>query len=391
MACATLSSCAPIDSIQSESLLESEGESIEEMIEYSPLLEYDKFNLNTYMKPIWLGDTVYNETVMFVGKDDFGRLLYPVKEIVSVTSYDLKTVYQEGIDYVFDESKNSIVLTEETTMPYFLESVFYPKTGQFHSSSKHSALFFSEGGVISKKQVAVTYRTVKDDRITPPIDHSAKYARLLEKLQNGEDVKICFYGDSITVGANGSAFVGIEPNMPGFDALVTESLKQIYNNPNVTFVNRAKGGEATMWGYYNVSLVTDENPDLVVLGWGMNDLSISWLKFKQQLQWIIDTIKKDCPNAEILLVSSMLPNGDVMEFNIENDYDNCNLIFFEEAQMELAEEYNLGLAKVTSMHREILRYKTYYSMTGNNVNHPSDFLIRVYAQNILYALTGKTL
>ena len=67
------------------------------------------------------------------------------------------------------------------------------------------------------------------------------------------------------------------------------------------------------------------------------------------------------------------------------------MIMLEQAQMELAEEYGFGLAQVTTMHKEILRYKNYYSMTGNNINHPTDFIIRVYAQNILYALTGKTL
>ena len=74
-----------------------------------------------------------------------------------------------------------------------------------------------------------------------------------------------------------------------------------------------------------------------------------------------------------------------------NDYENCKFLLLEQAQIELADEYGLGLAKVTTMHKEILRYKNYYSMTGNNINHPTDFIIRVYAQNILYALTGKTL
>ena len=63
--------------------------------EYSTLLPYDHFDLETYMKPIWLGDTIYNETVVFVGQNDLGKLLYPVEEIISVTSYDLKTVYED--------------------------------------------------------------------------------------------------------------------------------------------------------------------------------------------------------------------------------------------------------------------------------------------------------
>ncbi|MBR2384434.1 MAG: SGNH/GDSL hydrolase family protein [Clostridia bacterium] len=401
--CVNLTSCTMIysenqsneDSLESQSIFDSskDSESQSESVkpEYSQLLPYDHFDLNTYMKPIWLGDTIYNETVVFVGENDFGKLLYPAEEIISVTSYDLKTSYQKEVDYVYDPETNSILRTKNSSMPFFYEAGFYPQTGTYNSYSKNRGLLFSEGPTFSNKHVAVTYRTTKDDRITSPIDHSTKYTDILSKMQNGENVKICFFGDSITVGGNGSGFLGIEPNMPGFDTLVTESLKQVYNNPNISFVNRAKGGETSLWGYNNIHLVTDENPDLAILCWGMNDLGMSWLKFKQQLEWQIDEIKKACPNTAILLVSSMLPNGDVKEFNIRNDYENCNMILLEQAQLELAEKYGLGIATVTTMHKEILRYKNYYSMTGNNVNHPTDFIIRVYAQNILYALTGKTL
>ena len=376
---------------QSESQTETQSESDSVEIEYSELLQYDQFNLQTYMQPIWLGDTVYNETLVFVGQDDLGKLLYPATEIISVTSYDLKTVYKEGKDYTFDKETNSILRTEKSKMPFFYKAGYYPQDGEFHSYSQGKGLYFSEGPTFSKKHVAVTYRTQKDDRLTAPVDYSEKYSNLLTKMQNGEEVKICFFGDSITVGGNGSGFLGIEPNMPGFDTLVTESLKTVYDNPNISFVNHAKGGETSLWGYQNISLVTDEDPDLAILCWGMNDLSMSPTKFKLQLKWMIDALLSTCPDTQILLVSSMLANGDVKEFNIQNDYENCNMVQLEQAQIELAEEYGLGIATVTNMHKEILRYKTYYSMTGNNINHPTDFIIRVYAQSILYALTGKTL
>ena len=359
--------------------------------EYSELLPYDHFDLDTYMQPIWLGDTMYNETIMFVGKDDLGKLLYPVDEIIAVTSYDLETVYEEGVDYTFDKATNSILRTQNSSMPLFYKQEYYPVTGQFHSYTNGQGLFFSETDAMSKRHIAVTYRATKDKRLTAPIDYSSRYENLIAKLQSGKNVKICFYGDSITVGANGSGFMNIDPYMPSFDRLVTKSLMQVYDNPNITFSNRAKGGENTLWGYENVSTVIADNPDLIVLCWGMNDLGISSQKFKTQLTWIIDEIQAASPSAAILLVSSMLPNCDIAEWNLRNDFENCKLVTHEQMQAELAETYGLGLARVTTMHKEILRYKPYYTMSGNNVNHPTDFLIRVYAQNILYALTGQTL
>ena len=41
------------------------------------------------------------------------------------------------------------------------------------------------------------------------------------------------------------------------------------------------------------------------------------------------------------------------------------------------------------MHQSILEHKRYRDMTGNNVNHPNDFLARVYAQTILQTIAGE--
>ena len=43
------------------------------------------------MQNIFAGTTSVKETVMFIDKGDVKSLLYPIKEIVSVTSYDGKT------------------------------------------------------------------------------------------------------------------------------------------------------------------------------------------------------------------------------------------------------------------------------------------------------------
>ena len=79
------------------------------------LLAYDTFNLDAYMKPIWKGKYVYNETVMFVGMEDQAALLYTPDEILSVTSYDLKTTYEKGKDY--DVVDGKLVLLEGTSIP----------------------------------------------------------------------------------------------------------------------------------------------------------------------------------------------------------------------------------------------------------------------------------
>ena len=60
-----------------------------------------------WLYPIWKGDTVYAETA-FILKNALGeirpkRLAYPIQKIISVRSFDLKTVYEEGKDYEINE------------------------------------------------------------------------------------------------------------------------------------------------------------------------------------------------------------------------------------------------------------------------------------------------
>ena len=362
-----------------------ESQEVEEM------LKFDEYSLETYMKPVWKGDYVYNETIMLVGEHDAATLLYPAKRIIEVRSYDLKTKYSFQKDYIYDEERNAIVRRAASDIPFFTEKEYYPENGTFHSVSKNSGILFSEGALFSDKQLCVTYIADNKDGVTAPEDSSPLYADFIRKLSDGKNVKICFYGDSITVGANGSGFMGIEPYMPGFDELVCESLKKIYDNDNIEVVNKAVGGKNVVWGVEHVDVVIKENADLVVLCWGMNDCTGSSIRFGAAMDTMIKKIKSKNPECAILLVSSMYPNGDVKETGVNNNYKNSPLTLFEEELETLGKKYSCGLAKVTRMHGEMLEKKQYYSMTGNNINHPTDFLIRTYAQNILFTLTGKEL
>jgi len=43
---------------------------------------------------------------------------------------------------------------------------------------------------------------------------------------------------------------------------------------------------------------------------------------------------------------------------------------------------------MTTLHGNLLTRKRYCDMTGNNVNHPNDFLARAYAQNLWQTVIG---
>ena len=67
----------------------------------------DKYDLDKYMLPYWNSQVIYNESVIPY-RDKSGNipdreLAFPVAKVLEVRSNDLKTVFEEGKDYVITE------------------------------------------------------------------------------------------------------------------------------------------------------------------------------------------------------------------------------------------------------------------------------------------------
>ncbi|MBR5529062.1 MAG: hypothetical protein IKU57_01165, partial [Oscillospiraceae bacterium] len=56
--------------------------------------------------------------------------------------------------------------------------------------------------------------------------------------------------------------------------------------------------------------------------------------------------------------------------------------------LESMETEGVVVADMTTYHKSLLAHKRYYDMTGNNVNHPNDFLARAYAQLLWQTVVG---
>jgi lysophospholipase L1-like esterase len=125
--------------------------------------------------------------------------------------------------------------------------------------------------------------------------------------------------------------------------------------------------------------VIKHNPDLLVLAFGMNDAGTPPQTYKQQIQQIIDSVLADNPDCEIILVATMLPNEEVQGF-YGNQYK------FADELKSMTKE-GIALCDMTEFHSALLKYKRYYDMTGNNVNHPNDFLARAYTQVLLQTMS----
>ncbi len=387
------------------------------------LQAYDAFYLNTYMKPIWKGKYMYNETVMFVGMDDKASLLYTPDEILSVTSYDLQTVYEQGKDY--DVVDGQIVLLEGTRIPVITIEEYYHNQPSGNAAipdlmtkynGKNCYTYWGEGTTMTQWQIAVTYTHSQTWEGFVP-ETSDQFTQLIGKLEVGEDVTMIFYGDSITWGASASGLANTQPYMPTYTQLFTQYLAQKYGytvkyvnpglagtavppaedsvfgtNGTITYINPAVGGWTSADGTnkfdeYVKPFVDEYGCDFFLLAFGMNDAGNSAKSEKKAIKKIADQLYDIAPDADMLLVATMIPNPDATNGWYGNQH-KFETVFEDLAADYVADGKSCAVAKMTSMSQRIIENKRFRDHTGNNINHPNDFLARIYAQVVYQTVIG---
>ena len=106
-------------------------------------------------------------------------------------------------------------------------------------------------------------------------------------------------------------------------------------------------------------------------------------RFEDNIDEMIRKVRAQNPNVEIMLISGMIANPDTPFHN--KDYDA-----YQESLAAISDRYeNVGLATTLNTVRSVYNNgKRFQDCTANNVNHPNDFMMRLYAQTVLYALFG---
>lgn len=348
-----------------------------------PLTDFRKYSNECYLQPLWKGNVIYNESVLFFEEKDGTvnpvSLLYNPKEIIAVLSDDLKTEYKNGVDFYIKDGK--MYRTENSAIPAMKYEEYYPSEyikDRSFGCTKGNYIMYAPLDEITKYQAAVTY-THEDTWEGPVPEYQGnKLPKTMEKLKGNKPITIAFNGDSIMVGANSSGWEAINkpPYAPIWVDMFMEKLKSHYNLDKVSYTNTAVGGMATNWGLENVdTLVNQYNPDLAIIGFGMNDAGFLTVdQYIANTKGIIDSILNKNPECEIILISTTLPNEEAAGFFTTQPLQEAELV-------KLANQYeHIAVCKMTQMHSYLLTKKLYRDMTGNNINHPNDFLARVYAQ-----------
>lgn len=378
-----------------------------------------------YDNTIFDDSVTYQETAFFYeGREEY-KLLYPIDEIITVRSYDLKTEYFEGVDFVIENGK--LYLTKNTSIPVFKNPEGEDKLTITSANMWNLAGYWP--GVQYKYQLHISYTHSKvwDENTLYVKGLDGKLndiSKFHEKALSGETTNVIFLGDSITEGCNASGMDtykyiyttvdGVEipardcayvhstgwdkwyglPSRPTWandtwSQQITDALTAKYGD-NIVMTNRGIGSTSARWinQFDNIEFLLGEgegtsnmpNPDLVFIGYGMNEPDSTKEQQNAKTRPIIEYLRNRNPDCSIVLVSAFVPN---MPYETK-------LSEQEQGFYELAKEYgNMIVAPVNSIFQSMLSAKHVFDYTGNLLNHPSDFGVNVYADTILAVLEGN--
>jgi lysophospholipase L1-like esterase len=343
---------------------------------------------SSVLEPFWISSRMTEETAMFVQRPEeqaaTARLLFVPARILRVTSANGAAIYEQDRDYVWKSGSNILTLTSNSRIPVTTWARLHPAKGApmslGESADGKSALLFQEpGDFFQGLQVAVTYDHQKE--WNGEIPHSAQkdLPRTIAKLQT-KRLKLVVFGDSVSAGAGASGDFHKAPNQPPYTELVAQGLCKRYG-AEINVANLAEGGQDSTWAVKMAYKAAAQNPDLVIVGFGGNDATrgVSAESFAQNIQTVIDTIRKTAPNADFILIATMTANPDWPE----SKATLCRQ--YRDALVRLAGP-GVAVADEFSMWQELVKRKKFLDLTANGINHPNDFGHRVYAQVVLQLL-----
>lgn len=359
-------------------------------------------NLQEMIQPVWKGEKLYRETFAMVLEEGIcrARFLFHPSKVLRVESYDGAKTYLEGKDYVVEE--DYLIRTADSEIPFADWKKFYFDTReeavremeerkeplgfgpvQTEEGSYVSLAAVGAPSYVTECQVTVTYLTEEQWTYEIPERQLEQLPGLEERFRKKLPVRLVLFGDSISCGYDCSGMYGQKPGQPVWPLLLKDSLEAFYQM-EVELINTSVGGMASDWALEHVQEnVCDYRPDLVLLGFGMND-RCPGKEYAQKTERLIDAVRAGCPEAEIVLMATSLPNPLV----------KTAPFYFWAYQDEYADALRklcgpgIALADIQGVQKSLMQRKRYIDLTGNLLNHPNDYLARIQAQVLDSVLRG---
>ena len=353
------------------------------------VLASDSYVQEDYMIPYWDADIISNENVYPLlnpdGTIDDITLMYDASRIVNVKNYGLDVEYKEGVDYELVNGKLRILTSGNIPCVKYSEHYFKTKVSNSYAMLGGGYVRFQEGKAIPSIQLAITY--VHEDEWAGPIPQNKgeSLPRTRQKLESGSGLHIVFFGDSITNGGNSSGDIDMAPYADSWVEMLEEEIGSVYPYANIVCENTSVSGGSVETAVKNLrDAIINRKPDLLVLALGTNDYQFKYSTSKvvSEMKYVVDNVKKECPQCEIIIVSPMLSNPECFDRNLLYEY--------REGYRNIVDSYDgMALADVTEIHDYLLTRKSYTDMSANNLCHLNDFFARVYGHTIMKTITAE--
>ena len=288
-----------------------------------------------------------------------GNLLAPNVDAASVVVRSTYppggTTYAAGKDYVIDAQAGTIARTAESSIPDFATNMLFGKKNFDHTQFPgYGNLPFT---------VYVDYRSARLPKLTESTDQAGLLKKTRAKLEAGGPFKIIAFGDSIAAGGDAST------EALRFQDRYGAHLAELFPKAKITVENGATGGDHTISGAPRLEeKVLSRSPDLVLIGFGMNDHNRGGpepAQFQANLEAMVKTVRERT-GADVILLSTFPPHPDWA-------HGTHRMQDYAAATKAAAESSGVAYADVYSVWMKVLERKDPASVIANNINHPNDF------------------
>lgn len=354
------------------------------------------YDRKDYLTPIWEEEQIFRETFTMIEENGqcSAPFLYEPDKIIKVESYDGRIEYAEGKDWFIKDGH--IFLTPESRIPRTgWNGIYFSNLAEAEEEKKqlppdfglppiatadgrYIKLFaIGHPWIIYQWQIAVTYTTKEKWQGYTPEPGLNLLPRFNQKLRSEKSVKVVLYGDSISYGFDCTGIYELEPKQPTWADLIRDSLSKRFNIA-VELINASRSGENSDWALAHIDeLVIKEKPDLVILGFGMNDRCPGG-EYRIKTEKLKNKIQRELPDTEIILIATSIPNTLL-------NTEPLNFYAYQDEYAKALEPLcgqGCVIANIQDVQRVIMKRKRYIDITGNNINHPNDFFARIHGQVI---------
>jgi lysophospholipase L1-like esterase len=268
--------------------------------------------------------------------------------------------YEEGRDYRIDYVRGTLMRLPGSRLPDFTTNILFGQAQFDHTKFP---------GFGNKAFFAYA-----DYRLAVPVDwpvQAAQTERLKAtraKLDAGGPLTLVAFGDSITNGGEASV-----PELIFWQRWAAD-LGAKYPRAQIKAINGATGGDTTTRGLQRLQeKVISARPDLVLIGFGMNDHNrrgVPLPDYERQVRELVTRIRAGT-SAEVILFSTFPPNPQWL-------HGTQRMAEYAAVTARVADEMKCAYADVFNNWQTMTARKRPEDLLANNINHPNDFGHWVY-------------